>query len=539
MSVEACASAGRSAFVSLGSLVSTAIVWFHRDLRLTDHPALHRAASRHARIVPVYIHAPSEEAPWAPGAASRWWLHHSLEAFQQSLTARGSRLIIVRSDDSLTALRSLVQQTRADAVYWNRRYEPTLAARDRTIEAALRGDGTHVDHSPSALLIEPALLQKADGTPYQVFTPFWRALRMREPPPAPLAIPASLGAPASCPKTQPIEALQLLPRVRWDAGLEDAWQPGEAHARARLRRFCETGLADYEHGRDWPGRDGISRISPHLHFGELSPGQIWHEVTAAANRGAASEDAQESYLRQIGWREFAHYTLHHWPHTPLEPLQPKFSRYPWRHNYDELLRDWQRGRTGYPMIDAGMRELWTTGWMHNRARMLTASFLVKNCRIPWQEGARWFWDTLVDASLANNTLGWQWTAGCGTDAAPYFRIFSPIRQGEQFDSDGAYVRRWIPELATIPNRALHKPWTASPSLALFKTHAASTSTSTKAEYPEPRIDFATSRQEALAGWQELRDSTQTTEPTATTETKRRNRSSKSPRTISSRRHRSS
>ncbi|MBK8012565.1 MAG: deoxyribodipyrimidine photo-lyase [Deltaproteobacteria bacterium] len=474
--------------------MSTAIVWFHRDLRLADHPALHRAAKEHTHVVPVYVSAPHEEAPWAPGAASRWWLHWSLVALDESLIARGSRLI-VRAGDSLTVLRALVRDTGASAVYWNRRYEPAIVARDRMIEEALCVDGTQVNHCASTLLVEPSTLCKADGTPYQVFTPFWRAIRRREPPRAPLAAP-KLRGPSRWPEHQPVDTLRLRPRVRWDVGLENAWQPGEARAHARLQRFCENGLADYPHGRDFPGLDGISRLSPHLHFGELSPSQIWHAVGAATSRGAASEDAAESYLRQLGWREFAHYTLHHWPHTPVAPLQAKFSRYPWRQDYGELLRDWQRGRTGYPMVDAGMRELWTTGWMHNRARMLTASFLVKNCRIPWLEGARWFWDTLVDANLANNTLGWQWTAGCGTDAAPYFRIFSPVRQGEQFDGDGAYVRRWVPELAPIPNRALHKPWGSA--------------ASSKTNYPAPRVDFAASRTEALAGWQEIRAADQTT-----------------------------
>jgi deoxyribodipyrimidine photo-lyase len=466
--------------------MTTALFWFRRDLRLADNPALHRAASEHARVIPIFLHAPHEEAPWPPGAAARWWLHHSLAALDGELRQRGSRLI-VRRGDSLSTLRELIRETDASAVYWNRLYEPAIIARDRAVKAALRADGVAAESRQAALLIEPWTLLKADATPYQVFTPFWKACLQRLPPAGPLPIPA-LPGPDRWPDSPPLTELELLPRIRWDDGLAAAWQPGESGALAQLDWFCESALTGYAQWRDWPGRDGVSRLSPHLHFGELGPRQIWAAATDITGGDPLGNKGAETFLREIGWREFAHYVLYHWPHTPEQPLQERFAAYPWRGDYGHLLRAWQGGQTGYPMVDAGMRQLWRTGWMHNRVRMLVASFLVKNCRIPWQEGARWFWDTLVDADLASNTLGWQWTAGCGVDAAPYFRIFNPMRQGEQFDPDGAYVRRWVPELAKLPASVIHQPRAGS----------------TEGDYPAPVVDFAASRAEALAGYERVK-----------------------------------
>jgi deoxyribodipyrimidine photo-lyase len=469
-----------------GFAMSTALVWFRRDLRLADNPALRRAASEHEQVVPVYIHAPQEEAPWPPGAASRWWLHHSLAALAAALGECGSRLII-RQGDSLTALRDLIRETGAAAVYWNRLYEPATIIRDRAVKAALHADGVVAESHQSALLIEPWTLLKADQTPYQVFTPFWKTCLQKLPPAAPLPVPTLPGL-ERWPDSLPLAALDLLPRIPWDEGLSAAWQPGEAGAHAQLEWFSEMALNGYARWRDWPGREGVSRLSPHLHFGEIGPRQVWTAAANATGGDPLGDKGAETYLREIGWREFAHYVLYHWPHTPEQPLQERFAAYPWRDDYGDLLRAWQRGQTGYPMVDAGMRQLWRTGWMHNRVRMLVASFLVKNCRIPWQEGARWFWDTLVDADLASNTLGWQWTAGCGVDAAPYFRIFNPMRQGEQFDPDGAFVRRWVPELATLPASAIHQPWAQS----------------TRGDYAPPVVDFTASRAEALAGYERVK-----------------------------------
>lgn len=476
--------------------MSTALVWFRRDLRLADHPALHRAALAHQRVIPVYIHAPNEEAPWQPGAAARWWLHHSLAGLKATLEKHGSRLII-RQGDSLAQLRQLLHETGASAVYWNRLYEPATIARDRRVKTALRDAGVIAESCQAALLIEPWTLLKADQTPYQVFTPFWKACLQKLPPSAPLPVPKLTGSQSWSPSL-PLERLDLLPRIPWDQGLAEAWQPGEFGALAQLDRFCESGLSGYAQWRDWPGQEGVSRLSPHLHLGEISPRQIWAAAALATGGDPLADKGAATYLREIGWREFAHYVLYHWPHTPEQPLQPRFAAYPWRDDYAELLSVWQRGQTGYPMVDAGMRQLWRTGWMHNRLRMLVASFLVKNCRIPWQQGARWFWDTLVDADLASNTLGWQWTAGCGVDAVPYFRVFNPIVQGQKFDPDGTYVRCWVPELAALPSALIHQPWTTLP------TEPAATGFTLGRHYPRPVVDFAASRNEALAGYERIK-----------------------------------
>ncbi len=473
-----------------------ALFWFRRDFRLADNPGLCRAAAAHQRIIPVYIHAPSEENPWEPGAASRWWLHHSLTALGAALLQRGSRLI-VRRGDSLIALRELIRETGATAVYWNRLYEPATLVRDRAVKAALRAAGVTAESSQAALLVEPWTLLKADGAPYQIFTPFWKTCQHKLCH-APLLPEPKLNGLERWPDSLSLADLNLLPRIRWADGLAEAWQPGEAGARARLEQFLDTALTDYARGRDRPGQDGVSRLSPHLHFGEIGPRQIWSAVTRAAGGDPLADKGAETYLREIGWREFAHYVLYHWPHTPERPLQERFAAYPWREGYADPLRAWQRGQTGYPLVDAGMRQLWRTGWMHNRVRMLVASFLVKNCRIPWREGARWFWDTLVDADLASNTLGWQWTAGCGTDAAPYFRVFNPVRQGEQFDPDGAYVRRWVPELDRLPASLIHRPQTVSP------TQQQAFGFTPGLHYPRPIVDFAASRAEALAGYDRIK-----------------------------------
>jgi deoxyribodipyrimidine photo-lyase len=402
------------------------IVWFGLDLRLADNPALNAAVSAGGPVIPAFIWAPDEESPWAPGAASRWWLHQSLGALGASLRARGSRLIL-RRGPTLETLRVLMNQTGADCVFFNRRYEPALIARDKMIESALTTRAFK-----SALLFEPAELK-----PYRVFTPFWKAcLARQEEIGAAEAAPSKFPAPAKWPPSLQLEELRLLPKTNWAAGFGEVWQPGEAGARRQLLRFRRAALTGYPGARNRPDMAGTSRLSPHLHFGEVSPRQVWRATTG-----------QEAYRRQLIWREFAHHLLFHFPHTAAAPLRPEFENFPWRRD-ESALRAWQRGRTGYWLVDAGMRQLWATGWMHNRARMIAASFLVKDLLISWQEGARWFWDTLVDADLANNTLGWQWAAGCGADAVPFFRIFNPVIQAAKFDPDSAYARRWIPELGT-------------------------------------------------------------------------------------------
>ncbi|MGL4555597.1 MAG: cryptochrome/photolyase family protein [Gemmataceae bacterium] len=449
----------------------TAVVLFRHDLRLADNPALHAAVERGA-VVPLFVWAPDEEGAWPPGAASRWWLHQSLAALDAGLRKVGSRLVL-RAGPTLAAVREVARAAGASAVHWNRRYEPAAIERDRAMKAALKAVGLHAESANGSLLFEPWDVETKQGRPFQVFTPLWNAVKDR-PLDAPLPAPAQLAAPAAWPTSLDLAALKLEPTIDWAGGMRAHWTPGEAGAARRLTRFLPAadGYADH---RDRPDLDGTSSLSPHLHFGEVSPRALWH-AAAGGGRG------REVYRKEVVWREFAHHLLYHFPHTLERPLREQFERFPWRTD-PAGLRAWRRGRTGYPLVDAGMRQLWATGWMHNRVRMVVASFLVKHLLLPWQDGARWFWDTLVDADLANNTLGWQWTAGCGADAAPYFRIFNPVAQGEKFDPDGAYVRRWVPELAGVDAKYVHRPWELP---------------SPPAGYPAPVVDHAEARERALA-----------------------------------------
>jgi deoxyribodipyrimidine photo-lyase len=469
--------------------MGVALLWFRRDLRLADNAALAAALKAHDTVVPVYVHAPGEEAPWAPGAASRWWLHHSLKSLDADLRRRGAALH-VRSGDTLAELRAIVAETRAEAVYWNRLYEPAIVARDARIKQTLRGEGIDAHSFGGALLFEPWQVATKQGDAYQVFTPFWRTARAQLEPRPPARPPARIAAPRARGGLS-IDALDLLPRIPWDSGLHDAWQPGESGAQRVLRRFIDDAIAGYAERRDLPGEAGTSRLSPHLHFGEIAPMQIAWALVEAQRASAKRRGDAEAYLREIGWREFSHHLLYHFPKTTEANLNPRFDAFPWARAAPAQVRRWQRGKTGIPIVDAGMRELWATGWMHNRVRMLTASFLTKNLRQHWLAGARWFWDTLVDADLANNTQGWQWTAGTGADAAPYFRIFNPVTQGERFDPDGAYVRRWVPELAAFGGASIHRPW-SDPA----RRRASG--------YPRPIVDLDASRQAALAAYRDCK-----------------------------------
>jgi len=418
---------------------SATLVWFRQDLRLSDNPALAAAVARGGPVIPVYVWAPEEEGAWPPGAASKWWLARSLASLREDLDRRGLRLVI-RRGPSARALLDLARETGAGAVVWNRRYEPAAADRDRRAENELRSAGIQAAAFQGSLLFNPETLRNRSGQPFRVFTPFWRTCLASQPAaPSPDA-PPRMAAPPSWPASLDIADLDFEPKVDWAAGLRETWQPGEAGAARRIEQFLAAALADYAAARDLPATPGTSRLSPHLHFGEVSPGQVWRAVLALMPESPA---ACEAFLRQLVWREFAHHMLYHFPATPERSLRPEFEALPWRRD-NAALRAWQRGRTGYPLVDAGMRELWRTGWMHNRVRMVAASFLTKHLLTDWREGARWFWDTLVDADLANNTFGWQWVAGSGADAAPYFRIFNPEAQASRFDPDGEYVRRWLP-----------------------------------------------------------------------------------------------
>jgi deoxyribodipyrimidine photo-lyase len=413
-----------------------AVVWFRLDLRLSDNPALAAAAQSRRGVAPVFIWAPEEEGEWAPGAASRWWLHQSLKSLDASLQRHGLRLIL-RKGPSLDALRTLMRECGADSVFWNRRYEPAVRERDARVQQSLSSDGFCVETFDSALLCKPDDIKNTSGNPFLVFTPFWRVCQTAIPGLPPVPTPKL--AITELPPSKTLSEFGLEPTTDWAAGLRSAWRPGEPSAQQMLSQFVDEALEGYPEMRDYPAHKGTSRLSPHLHFGEISPRQVW---SGCVKRNSA---ASRVFLRQLGWREFAHHLLYHFPETTLKPLRPQFSGFPWRRD-PQKLRAWQIGHTGYPMVDAGMRELWETGWMHNRVRMIAGSFLVKDLLLPWTAGARWFWDTLVDADLANNTLGWQWVAGCGADAAPYFRIFNPESQARKFDPKGDYVGRWVPEL---------------------------------------------------------------------------------------------
>ena len=467
--------------------MSLAIVWFRRDLRLSDNPALADALARHRYVLPVYIHAPGEDGVWAAGAASNWWLHHALDDLSQQLDAR----LLVRRGPVLDTLLALIADSGAEAVYWNRLYEPAAIERDTAIKRRLRAEGIDAGSHNAALLFEPWEVSTRQERPYRVFTPFWKELVARGLPSTRQALPQLTGRLIGAEHLraldpEPLDSLGLLPRIRWDDGIAGTWEPTRAGAEARLDEFLASGLRHYQSGRHLPAKDRVSRLSPYLHFGQLGP----RELVAACRAGGGGADA---YLRELGWREFAHHLLYHFPHTSDEPLDERFAAFPWRAG-DAQLAAWQTGRTGVPLVDAGMRQLWQTGWMHNRVRMIVASFLTKNLLLPWQAGARWFWDTLIDADLANNTLGWQWTAGCGADAAPYFRVFNPVLQGERFDANGDYVRRWVPELARLPDKWVQRPWEAS---AVVLEEAG---VRLGQDYPHPLVDLKASRERALAAW---------------------------------------
>jgi deoxyribodipyrimidine photo-lyase len=454
------------------------LIWFRHDLRLSDNPALTAAIAHGAPVIPLFILDTDEDL----GGASRWWLHHSLAQLGQDLAGLGAPLILLkgRARDLLPAL---VEKTGSTAVFWNRLYEPQSIARDTALKADLKAKGIKVETFNANLLIEPFAHFNKAGGPFKVFTPFWKTaleqMKLEPDQPAPTHLtPARVQT-----DTQSLDEFQLLPRKpNWAAGFDDYWQPGERGADAALTRFIQNSLKSYAIERDRPDCLSTSRLSPHLHFGEISPARIFRTINTVCD-----DRNGQKFNAELGWREFAHYLLFHFPQMTTKSLRPEFDLFPWEDD-PGALRAWQKGLTGYPIVDAGMRELWTTGWMHNRVRMIVASFLVKHLMIPWQTGADWFADTLVDADLASNIASWQWVAGSGADAAPYFRIFNPILQGEKFDPNGEYVRKFVPELANVPKAFIHQPWTMA--------HPPS-------GYPAPIIDHGAARARALSAFAEL------------------------------------
>jgi deoxyribodipyrimidine photo-lyase len=456
------------------------IFWFRQDLRIADNPGL-SAAALQGKVLPIYILDDETRGEFKLGGASRWWLHHSLNKLNQDLKNQLNLYI----GDPKKILSEIIKNHHVDAVYWNRCYEPWRIQQDSEIKSALKNMGIECKSFNASLLWEPWQVLKSDGTPYKVYTPYYKNGCLQAPSPrAPLPKPKKL----DLIKINDIQ-LNLLPKINWYQTLESTWKVGEKAAHKKLDYFLEHYLLGYKKNRDYPAKPNTARLSPHLHFGEISPQQIWHSVNHY-------DDDAQFLLRELAWREFSYYLLYHFPDLPRKNFQAKFDTFPWKNN-KKLLTAWQQGKTGYPIIDAGMRELWQTGYMHNRVRMIVASFLVKNLQIHWHKGEEWFWDCLVDADLANNSASWQWVAGCGADAAPYFRIFNPVIQGEKFDKDGDYTRRFVPELAQLPNKYLFKPWMAPISvlnaagIILGKT------------YPHPMVDLKQTREDALLAYKRL------------------------------------
>lgn len=462
---------------------SPSIVWFRTDLRIADNTALQAACKMEQPIIPVFILDEQSPGMWATGAAARWWLHHSLEALGKSLKSLGLTLHFLRGAADVV-LPDFARSVGAGTIYWNRRYEPWAIQRDTKIKQMLRNDGYLVKSFNSSLLFEPAAIHTRSGQPFKVFTPFWHACLSMPEVYAPFMPPEFLRG-MTCDGSEQLESWHLLPTTPdWSGGLKAFWQPGEMGAKQRLDAFLADGINQYADVRNRPDLASTSRLSPHLRWGEISPRKIWN----VARRSPRTD----AFLRQLVWREFSYHLLLNSPTLPITPLDTRFEKFPWDEN-PSALKAWQRGCTGYPIVDAGMRELWQTGWMHNRVRMVCASFLVKDLFLPWQDGEKWFWDTLVDADLANNAAGWQWVAGCGADAAPYYRIFNPVLQGKRFDPDGKYVRQFVPELAKLPAKWIHQPWDAPPEI--LDTAEVKLGKS----YPLPIVHHQAARERALSG----------------------------------------
>jgi deoxyribodipyrimidine photo-lyase len=469
---------------STGAETRPTILWFRRDLRLTDQPALVAAMAGKAPVIPVFILDDAVAGAWKAGGASRWWLHHSLESLAASLAQLGSGLVL-RRGDSAKAILALVRETGADAIHTGIMPEPWERAADDAVGGALRGSGCAFHRHQTSLMHDPDAIMTQTGKPFSVFTPFANAFGRVVHPAPPAPAPRHLSA-ATMPESEKLADWALLPTIGWAAGIAARWTPSEAGAAPVLDRFVAEAASGYATARNDVGKPGSSSLSPYLHWGEISPHQAWAAVDAAQPGAGVA-----SFRRELVWREFAAHLLWHNPGIAEQPLRAEFRSFPWRAD-KRALRAWQKGQTGIPIVDAGMRQLWATGWMHNRARMITASFLIKHLLVPWQDGEAWFWDTLVDADLGNNSAGWQWVAGCGADGAPFFRIFNPVLQGKKFDSDGAYVREWVPELARLDTAFIHEPWAAPPLLL------AGAGVSLGRTYPAPIIDLAEGRDRALA-----------------------------------------
>lgn len=469
--------------------MSTAIVWLRQDLRTQDNPALFEASIAHDAVIPVYILEESNENIWPIGSAQRWWLHHSLTSLQSELSKLGSPLIL-RKGNCLKELQKLIKESDADTVYWNRCYEPHAILRDKKIKTEIKNINIEVESFNGSLFNEPWNIMNKQGDYFKVYTPYWKHCLKTQPIRNILSTQKKLKC-FSHSKSDDLKKWNLLPQnPNWTKDFNQYHQPGTAGAHKRLEHFLMEHISQYPNNRDFPHLDVTSHLSPHLHFGEISPTQIWHAVQTAATEEKINDAAIERFYSQLGWREFSYYLLYHFPEFPSDNFRSQFNKFKWNNNKNDL-KKWQQGLTGFPIVDAGMRELWHSGIMHNRVRMIAASFLIKDLLIDWRKGEEWFWDTLVDADLANNSAGWQWVAGSGADAAPYFRIFNPITQGQKFDPQGLYIKKWIPELRDLPVEYIHEPW-LSPQ---------------KINYPAPMVNHKLAREEALKQYRSIKSST--------------------------------
>ncbi len=476
------------------------IVWFTNDLRLCDNAALTRAAASGRPIVPVFVldeHTPGDRVM---GAASHWWLERSLKSLSASISASNGNLVL-RRGETVQALQALIDETGAGAVYFSRNHAPWSGSLEQRVASMCEGKSVECKRFAGFLMHDPASTLTGGGGPYKVYSPFSRKCFATLSPREPYSVPARLSFSTDEIATDNLQAWALYTAIPdWAHQFESRWQPGEAGARDKLARFLEQPVQHYGTARNFPAEFATSRLSPHLHFGEVSPLQVWHACThVMAASGARADEGGQVFLKEILWREFSYHLLHHWPELPSQPFKREFADFPWQSS-SVLLQAWQQGQTGIPIVDAGMRELWATGWMHNRVRMIVASLLVKNLRIHWREGERWFWDTLVDADIGANAASWQWVSGCGADAAPYFRIFNPVLQGEKFDPDGTYVRKWVPELNDMHAKYIHKPWLA-PESALTKA-----AVELGKSYPRPIVDLGKTRDAALDAYKTIRKS---------------------------------
>lgn len=469
------------------------LVWFRQDLRRQDNPALNAAIAA-GHVLPIFILDDINAREFKAGAASRWWLHHSLQQLNDALDKK----LWLFQGEPQAIIEQLVKEYGISSIYWNRCYEPWRLNRDKRIKAQLEKTGVSVHSFNASLLWEPWTIRKPDDTPYKVFTPFYKKCLQQHTEIRPLGININDLKLLPClQKKDKIESLNLLPAFNWYKPMEKIWSPGETGAQESLVTFIQSGIENYKTGRDFPSLNSVSRLSPHLHFGEISPRQILANIVQAT-QGLHIDDQIEHFQKELAWRDFSYSLLYHYPDIARQNMNRSFDQFPWMNNAD-LLGKWQKGLTGYPIIDAGMRELWNTGYMHNRVRMVVGSFLVKNLGIPWQRGAEWFWDCLLDADLANNSCSWQWVAGCGTDAAPYFRIFNPVTQSQKFDAKGEYIRTHLPELRSCPDKFIHDPGSASESELV--QHGIRLGI----DYPYPVVDLKDSREAALNAYKSLRE----------------------------------